>query len=112
MCVRAARAQQETQELTNKRNGCEVKLAMESRCEPFRIKALGKVGLTRRWFVTTESRTKTLGCTAPYRVNASSHLPLRSALGIGAHVDPSPKHALSACGNADEGHPFNIGELS
>jgi hypothetical protein len=36
----------------------------------------------------------------------------RSALGVGTHVDPSPKHALSACGNADEGHPFNIGELS
>jgi hypothetical protein len=36
----------------------------------------------------------------------------RSALGVGTRVDPSPKHALSTCGNADEGHPFNIGELS
>jgi hypothetical protein len=32
-------------------------------------------------------------------------------VGVGAFVDPSPKHALSACGNADEGFPFNIGEL-
>jgi hypothetical protein len=45
-------------------------------------------------------------------VSRSCVVTFRSALGVGSHVDPSPKHALSACGNADEGHPFNIGELS